>query len=584
MPIRQLTLTTLALLAVSVAGCEDAVDPTVGLDVPFSLYGQLDPTADRQALRVAPIALSIDADSLTIDAEVASTDLETGATTAWRDSLVTFADGSTGHVFVADFTPRPGSAVRIDARRSDGAVSSVTVEVPPLVEPVVDAAIYIENGIGYPVRLTGAPRVLSGEFYVTVAGHPDDPPGVPRRLTVPIRTTPTQTATGEWTVDIPFVDATRRHLRSLGLFETGLGLVSVEYSFFVTGADWNPPSTDPDVLVEPGTFSNVVDGLGFVGGGYRSSVRWIVSVAAAAAAGFTTDDDPASGLVLNEIKPGPNAWVEFYNPTLSPVSLRGYSLSNTAEDPRRQPIMTGTVPPNDFAVVGLDFPVPVLGPPITVALYGRSGELVLSITPDPLVADEPGAELSYGAFPDGYSYVVRRTVGIEERRYDLFKGPLTPTPGRPNEVGLDLAVLNEIHTEGAQGWVETVTVAPGADSLRVLFEQDPEGAGWLSASHVVPAGGPFGVAEEDPLGLVLEQAGGGVILLAYITDRRIRPENRPRPPELDLRVQFRALDYYRYGGQTPGRTTGRLPDARGPWTPGLRPTRGAPNAAARLGL
>ena len=39
-----------ALVAAALPGCADAVDPTLGLDVPYSLYGYLDPTADRQAV------------------------------------------------------------------------------------------------------------------------------------------------------------------------------------------------------------------------------------------------------------------------------------------------------------------------------------------------------------------------------------------------------------------------------------------------------------------------------------------------------------------------------------------------------
>ena len=113
-------LLSLALCAVALglAGCEDDVDPTLGTDQVFSLYGYLDPTADRQSVRVVPIVPTINSDtSATIDAVVTSTDLGTGVVTAWRDSLVTYRDGSRGHVFVADYTPAPDGARPVHGRR-----------------------------------------------------------------------------------------------------------------------------------------------------------------------------------------------------------------------------------------------------------------------------------------------------------------------------------------------------------------------------------------------------------------------------------------------------------------------------------
>ncbi|WP_412060669.1 hypothetical protein [Rubrivirga sp. IMCC45206] len=570
----------LLLVLVAVGGCEDSVDPTVGLDVPFSLYGQLDPTADHQAIRVAPIALSLDAPQDTIDATVTSTDLGTGATTAWRDSLVTFADGSRGHVFVADFTPRPGSTVRVDARRSDGAASSVTVEVPPLARPTVDEPIFLGNAVGYPVRIATVPNVLNGQFIATVAGHPDDLPGVVRRILIPVQAQPEETAPGVWEIDVPVVTALRRYLEQHGLFRTGLGIVTVEYNVFVTGPGWTPPSTDPDVLVEPGTFSNVESGLGYVGGGYRTSVEWILSPTVAFDAGFSPGDDPAGALTFNEILPGErgHAWVELYNPTLSSVSLDGYSLSNSESEPRLQRLRGEMVPARGFRVIPLSF-----GGGSSLFLFGPSGELILKQFPMFDLASNSGGEISYGSYPDGYSKIIRKTIGLSERIYDLFRGPLVPTPGRPNELGIDLAVLNEINTEGARGWVETLTLDPRADSLRVLFEEEQAGASRHSAGRVVPTADGFGVAEENGRGLTLPQAGAGLFLLSYYRETRF--SGAPGfPPEVDPQLQFRVIDYYRYGGQTSGRTVGRLPDARGPWTPELRPTRGAPNASARLGL
>ena len=100
----------LLVAALTLGACSDVVDPTVGTDQAFSLYGYLDPTADHQAIRVVAIGATIGADtSRAIDATVVSQELGSGETVAWRDSVVTYRDGTVGHVFVADYTPTPRS-------------------------------------------------------------------------------------------------------------------------------------------------------------------------------------------------------------------------------------------------------------------------------------------------------------------------------------------------------------------------------------------------------------------------------------------------------------------------------------------
>ena len=112
----------LGLAALAFLGaCSDSVDPTLGTEQAFSLYGYLDPSADRQALRVAPIVGTIVADTArTLAATVTSEELGTGRTVAWRDSFVTYRDGSTGHVFVADYTPTPGATVEVRVAETTG--------------------------------------------------------------------------------------------------------------------------------------------------------------------------------------------------------------------------------------------------------------------------------------------------------------------------------------------------------------------------------------------------------------------------------------------------------------------------------
>ncbi len=573
---RRLTLAAFALLALAAASCEDSVDPTVGVDAPFSLYGYLDPTADRQAIRVAPITLAIDTPDETIDAAVTSTDLATGATTVWRDSLVTFADGTLGHVFVAAFTPTPGTTVRVEARRSDGATSTVDVAVPEIVVPMVADGVYRGTDVVYPVVFEGAPRLLNGQLRLTIADDPSRPEGELLTLVVPTTVRPTELAPGVWGVEVPFLSATRRALEVAGLAGTGVRLVVADYVGFVTNAAWALPTEDPDALVEPGAFSNIEGGLGFVGAGYRATARWTPPASVQAAAGFAADVDEA--LVINELQTGyGGSWVELYNPTLDRVDLRGYSLSDDQLAPRRFPLPLGTeIAPGGYLVIDLPFDVPSGG---ALELYDRSQESVDRLVTERLPSDWPGG-VTYGSFPDGASF------RISEERTDLFKGPLAPTPNRANRLGLDVAQIHEVYTEGAAGFVEVLALDPTweASAPRVLTA--PEG--YYEAAGA--SGLAYGIAAEAPGAFDLSQLGATLYLAVRYYEPRIIevvPGEPPNPPDAGTPLpvyRTRVVDVRTVGPQVPGRSVGYFPDAGSGWAQGLRPTPGAANAAARFGL
>ncbi|WP_412060670.1 lamin tail domain-containing protein [Rubrivirga sp. IMCC45206] len=542
--------------ALTLAGCEDSVDPTVGLDAPFSVYGYLDPTADRQAIRVAPITDLLD-DSTSVVASVTSTDLSTGAITPWRDSVVTFPGNRTGHVFVADLTPTPETTVRIEARRADGAASTVDVAVPPLVQPAVVSARGVGGSVVYRVAFEGAPRVLNGQLRLTVSGLPGLAPGETGVVVVTEGVQPTEAAPGEWVADVPFAAAVRRALETQGHLDRRLRLLAAEYVGFVTNAAWALPTRDPDALAEPGLFSNVDGGLGFIGAGYRASTAWMPQAAVQIAAGLAAPADGLFGVVINEVLAGgPASWVELYNPTVTPTDLSGYSLSDERERPEKVQLGGTVLAPGQFVVV--PFPDPIARGD-TVALYGRVQERIAMLRTERLTDG-----VSVGAFPDG---APRHAMPDGA---DLFRGPLRPTPGLPNEFGLEVAVVNEVFTEGADGFVEVVRVGDGHEAeAPIVFDTLP-----LFSLGVAASGLDLGVAAETPGRLALAQIGGTLYLAVRYRDRRIA-----KAP-----FRTRVVDVRPYGPQVPGRSVGYFPDPLDPWTPGLRPTRGAPNASARLGM
>ena len=87
----------------------------------------------------------------------------------------------------------------------------------------------------------------------------------------------------------------REQLSQTGLWfpSFGVGVTSMTLDLMVVDNAWDPPENvfDPDVLVQPGTLSNVENGFGFIGAGYRLDLRFRPDNDVLVDAGFRPTDD-----------------------------------------------------------------------------------------------------------------------------------------------------------------------------------------------------------------------------------------------------------------------------------------------------
>ncbi|GAB5519827.1 MAG: hypothetical protein RhofKO_20780 [Rhodothermales bacterium] len=283
------------LSVVLLTSCEESVDPILDANVPFTLYGYLNPKSDTQSIRVFPIEEEFDTRTeRPIDATVTSTNLTVGGTQTWTGNSVFFPENGTyGHVFNAAFTPQYGHAYRIEVLRSDGATSSVEVSVPPAItsvfaqpprtvintqlsRPAVEQDVRFESTFSsfLDVTLTYYTRVkrtgpdgfnffskdtlsLAYQDRIAQAGNAWD-------MTVTLsedRFTLVELLENRQAIDD----------------ENDCIIVErMEASLFVANEAWTPPNGRFDIneIIQPGTFSNVENGFGFVGAGYSELYRW----------------------------------------------------------------------------------------------------------------------------------------------------------------------------------------------------------------------------------------------------------------------------------------------------------------------
>lgn len=271
-------------------------------DRPFSLYGVLSPQLDSQWIRVYPIEGRLEpAVAERLDASFVSTDLNTGERHVWRDSLVQDAFDQAAHVFWAPFRAEYSRTYRIEVSRSDGAVSHLDVQMPGEAELVTLEPVGSAQVIA-PVLVSGdVPHVLKVEVTYDVRyrivlfnefGEPVDTS--PEREAVTLSSDGRGEQTNEgWLIRINLTDDfrnVRAMLQEMQMLSTEYGIVLLEMQLqlIAAGAEWDPPGGvfDPDVLIQPEMMSNVENGFGFVGAGYRLQKRWLPPDDALQASGF----------------------------------------------------------------------------------------------------------------------------------------------------------------------------------------------------------------------------------------------------------------------------------------------------------
>lgn len=237
---------------------------------------------NTQFLRVVQIdtLFGID-DDAPIDAVVRSIDLNTAEMEVWRDSLITFADSSHGHVFMSNLRIKPGHKYRIEVERSDGAITWAETTVPP--EPSAEVG---------PPNVTTPPesplplgtqkvfwRGLTTEphrvdMYYRYRSVPANP-FIDVRVPYETRSSLDDTSEG-WEITVHYT--TDRFILSEEIGGRGLRLAGLAMQVIVLADDWVPPGGvwDPEVLSQPGVFSNVHQGFGFVGSAGRYAVEWVL--------------------------------------------------------------------------------------------------------------------------------------------------------------------------------------------------------------------------------------------------------------------------------------------------------------------
>lgn len=282
--LRAALLVPLLLAAALAAGCEEGVDPFLESDRYFTLYGTLDMNADSQFVRVIPIAAALEGGGA-LDATAAVTDLTTGEVVALRDSVLTFADGSTGHVFYAPLRVQPAHTYRLEVVRGDGAVTSAETTLPAL--PEVEVLPTVRSGSAYaqPVRWDGFDQLpFAVETVYRFLRAPEAP-----FTDVAVDYPTANRAPGEpyWQALVRLNDDRQELIEELGTL-SGFTFLGIGMRLTLLDDQFVPPGGvfDPEVLVQPGTFSNVQNGFGFLGSVGRFSTEWVLPADVADALGL----------------------------------------------------------------------------------------------------------------------------------------------------------------------------------------------------------------------------------------------------------------------------------------------------------
>jgi hypothetical protein len=283
----------LVLLLVS-TGCEDSVNPFVEEDRYFTLFGYLDTAADEQFVRVIPLRTDFAAfDDTNIDATVTTLEVESGRLITWQDSVVAYADGSVGHVFHAPFRPVPGWTYELAVTRSDGKQARASTTIPLITDVELDAPVISTAFVYQKIRwqdIDFAPFRVE-VWYRFLNFEPGEPF---LEAVIPYGNVSERYGKllpgNKWEVLVQLTRDKEEVTEELGIADNARPqLMSVGMRFTMTSDSWRPPDGvfDEEVLVQPGTFSNVDGGFGFFGSVNQYTYEWTLSPEVTSLAGYT---------------------------------------------------------------------------------------------------------------------------------------------------------------------------------------------------------------------------------------------------------------------------------------------------------
>ena len=229
-----------------------------------------------------------------IDAVVRTLQLESGHHRMWRDSIVQLDDGYYRHVYWSLFQPQPGESYLLETERSDGVIASAQTTIPPLVTlEVLEPDTLRPREALMPVMIHGdAPSMPRIDVEYILAGYREEGgEAIFKNVSFNYVGRPSAVAGGsllEIDLIADYSDIYQVFRDDSDVTTSIIDLKEVQLRIHVGDENWVSPvgNFDPDLLVEPGTFSNVKNGFGFFGAGYVESTVFRPPVVLLRRAGF----------------------------------------------------------------------------------------------------------------------------------------------------------------------------------------------------------------------------------------------------------------------------------------------------------
>jgi len=273
------------------SACEEGVNPILESDRYFSLYGYLDMDRDTQFVRVDEIRPTLQlTDATPLDVQFFSTDLTTGDVITWRDSVFAYDDGTFAHIYYAPFRIIATHTYRVDVVRSDGATTWAVTTVPAKPSPLIRDPVIRFVGTATLLYQTVLWQGVTRETDSTAVWYRMFSSSGTPMINIVLPPNRTQLMPDGWEVRIDLTsdrDSLQRQVGRRILLGMGMDIT-------LRDPEWDPPggTYDPRALSQPGVFSNVENGFGFVGSVGKFSVEWVI--------------DPETAALLGHPLPGKN--------------------------------------------------------------------------------------------------------------------------------------------------------------------------------------------------------------------------------------------------------------------------------------